>query len=126
MDDADNGFTFATITDAMSRIEPGAAIISIIGITLLALWSTKAFKKVRLVPAGLLVVVIGTLLNELFIATGSSTALASTHLVRLPIPETGREFLNQFHLPDFSGFLSPAVWKTGVVIAIVASIETLL
>lgn len=126
LEDADNGFSWSAITDALGRIEPAAAIISVIGITLLALWSTKAFKKVALVPAGLLVVVIGTALNEIFLATGNGIALAPSHLVRLPIPGSPSEFIQQFRLPDLNGFLNPAVWKTGVVIAIVASIETLL
>jgi MFS superfamily sulfate permease-like transporter len=126
MDDADNGFTWSAITDALSRLEPAAAIISVIGVTILALWSTKAFKKVALIPAGLLVVIIGTVLNEIFIATGHGMALEPTHLVKLPIPNSAADFINQFRLPDFHGFLNPAVWKTGVVIAVVASIETLL
>ena len=126
MADADNGFAWSDITDAMQRIEPAAAIISIIGITILALWQLKAFKKLALIPAGLLVVLIGTALNELFAMTGSGMALEPSHLVHLPIPNSAADFINQFSLPDFNGFLNPAVWKTGVVIAIVASIETLL
>jgi MFS superfamily sulfate permease-like transporter len=126
MEDADNGFSWTDVSAAMERIEPGAAIIAVIGITLLALWSTKAFKKVALVPAGLLVVLIGTALNELFIATGKGMALEPAHLVHLPIPNSFNDFLNQFRLPDFNGFTNPAVWKTGMVIAVVASIETLL
>ncbi len=126
MADADDGFQWHDITDALSRIEPSAAIISVVGITLLALWSTKAFKKIALVPAGLLVVLIGTLLNELFIAAGHDMALEPTHLVRLPIPASFADFVSQFRMPDFHGFANPAVWKTGVVIAVVASIETLL
>ncbi len=126
MADADDGFQWADITAALDRIEPAAAIISIIGITLLALWTTKVFKKVAIIPAGLLVVVVGTGLNELFIATGHGMALEPAHLVRLPIPGSFSDFVHQFRLPDFQGFLNPAVWKTGVVIAVVASIETLL
>lgn len=126
MADADNGFQWTDITDALQRIEPAAAIISVIGIALLALWSTKAFKKVALIPAGLLVVLIGTALNEIFIATGHGMALEPTHLVKLPIPSSFSDFLHQFRMPDFHGFLNPAVWKTGVVVAVVASIETLL
>jgi MFS superfamily sulfate permease-like transporter len=126
MADADDGFSWEFISSAMERIELSAAIISIIGITLLALWQTKAFKKISLIPAGLLVVLIGTGINELFLVTNPAMALAPSHLVSLPMPKDAAAFLAQFTLPDFSGFLNPAVWKTGVVIAIVASIETLL
>ncbi len=126
LQDADDGFSWHTISDALQRIEPAAAIISVVGISLLALWTTKGFRRVALIPAGLLVVLIGTGLNELFLAMGHDMALAPTHLVKLPIPASAAEFFAQFQLPDFKGFLNPAVWKTGVVIAVVASIETLL
>ena len=126
MADADNGFTWSSISGSLQQIEPAAVIISVIGITLLALWQLKAFKKLALVPAGLLVVLIGIAINQLFIAMGNGMALQPTHLVHLPIPKSAADFIAQFRLPDFNGFLNPAVWKTGVVIAVVASIETLL
>ncbi len=126
MDDADDGFSMAGITDAISHVEPGAIVIAVIGIIILALWSTKRFKKVSMIPAGLLVVIIGTALNELFKTVAPSLYVGNTHLVSLPIPKSAGEFFGQFKLPDFSGFSNPAVWSTGLVIAVVASIETLL
>jgi MFS superfamily sulfate permease-like transporter len=124
--DADDGFTWQTISDSLQRIEPAAAIISVTGILILAMWTTKAFRKLRLVPAGLLVVILGTVVNEIFLAMDHSMALAPTHLVRLPIPASAGDFFRQFSLPDWNGFTNPLVWKTGLIIAVVASIETLL
>ena len=126
MADADNGFTWSSITGSLQQIEPAAVIIAVIGITLLALWQMKVFKKLALIPAGLLVVLVGIAVNQLFIAMGNGMALGPTHLVHLPIPKSAADFIAQFKLPDLNGFLNPAVWKTGVVIAVVASIETLL
>jgi MFS superfamily sulfate permease-like transporter len=126
MADADDGFTIDSLTGMLQHIQPGAVIISILGVTLLALWQLKAFKKISLIPAGLLVVLIGMGLNELFLALGNGWGLNNGYLVNLPVPTSAREFLGQFSLPDPNGFLNPAVWKTGVVIAVVASIETLL
>jgi MFS superfamily sulfate permease-like transporter len=124
--DADDGFSASFISDALQHIEPGAAIISVLGLTILFLWQTKAFKKMSLVPSGLLVVLIGTIINELYKANGSSFYLDSMHLVSLPVAATAAEFIGQFTFPDLSGFANPKVWQTGVVIAVVASIETLL
>ena len=126
MADADDGFSWSFISEAMQRIEPSAAIISVVGISILALWQLKAFKKLALVPAGLLVVLIGTAINEIFRASSPAMALEPMHLVSLPVPKNAAAFLAQFSLPDFKGFMDPAVWKTGVIIAVVASIETLL
>lgn len=126
MVDADDGFLVNTLTTAFHHIEVGALLISLTGLTLLALWELKSFKKVKAIPVGVLVVVIGTLLNELLKAAVPDHALDSSHLVKLPVPETAMDFFRQFSFPDFNGFKSPKVWETGVVIAVVASIETLL
>jgi MFS superfamily sulfate permease-like transporter len=126
MADADDGFRWSPISDSLQQVESAAVIISVTGLVLLALWQLKAFRKLKLVPAGLLVVLIGTAINELFLAFRPELALAPSHLVHLPIPKSPGDFIAQFSLPDLNGFLNPAVWKTGVVIAVVASIETLL
>lgn len=126
MEDADDGFLWNSVTTAMAHVQPGAIFIAITGIALLILWQTKLFKKLSLVPAGLIVVIAGTLLNELFKSSFPNLALDSSHLVKLPIANTVPDFFKQFTLPNLAGFKSLKVWETGLVIAIVGSIETLL
>ena len=53
-------------------------------------------------------------------------ALGTTHLVSLPVAHSFSEFMGHFTLPNIAGFKDPLVWETGIVIAVVASIETLL
>ncbi len=126
MEDADDGFAWSNITRSLQHIQPGAVVISLTGLFLLIIWQTKAFKRLAIVPAGLLVVVAGTLINQLFKSSNPAWALDSAHLVRLPVAATASDFFNQFTFPDFNGFKQWKVWETGFVIAIVASIETLL
>lgn len=126
MDDADDGFFLSGISDAINHIEPGAVIIAVIGILLLAFWSTKGMKKFQIIPAGLLVVVLGTLINLGFKTAAPSLYLDGSHLVKLPVPSSAADFFGQFKLPDFKGFGRSEVWITGLIIAVVASIETLL
>lgn len=126
MVDAEDGFTLDYITSAFNHIEPAAVIISIIGLTLLFMWMTKPFQKLKLVPSGLIVVIIAVLINELLRMNSSPLYLDTIHLVNLPIAGSFSEFIGQFRMPDFSGFSRADVWQTGAVIAVVASIETLL
>lgn len=126
MGDADDGFVMNTINLAMHHIQEGALIIAVVGIILLALWNTKAFSRVKMIPAGLVVVIVGTLINLLFSAALPQLYLDSAHLVKLPVAASFSDFIGHFSLPDFNGFTNPKVWQTGAVIAIVASIETLL
>ncbi len=124
--EGETGFQWTDIIDAAQHIEPAAVIISVAGLTLLAIWTTKSFRKVQLIPAGLLVVLLAVAFNEVLVATGSPIALASTHLVSMKVPVSVPDFFGQFTFPDLNGFLSKKVWITGFVIAAVASIETLL
>lgn len=125
--EGERGFAWTDITSAFTQIEPVAAIISVLGLAILALWLTKPMKRFQLIPAGLLVVVIGTLINEVLRSTGNVLpALGGESLVNVPVPKDFSAFLGQFTFPDFRGFMEPAVWTTGVVIAAVASIESLL
>src|SRR6218665_1735192 len=66
MTDADDGFFMSGIFDAVNHIQPGAVIIAIIGILLLILWSTKSMSKFKMIPAGLVVVILGTVINMIF------------------------------------------------------------
>ncbi len=123
---AEDGFSWNYITASLQHIHTGAMIVAFTGLAILILWQTKALKRFALIPSGLLVVLIGTLMNELFRANGSALFLDTTHLVSLPVASSPAEFIGQFTLPDPAGFANPAVWTTGIVIAVVASIETLL
>ena len=77
-------------------------------------------------PAALVAVGAGILMNQWFIASGSSLAIPAGQLVQLPVPDTWSEAAGMLTLPNFSGFGNSYVWMTGITIAIVASIETLL
>jgi SulP family sulfate permease len=118
--------TFSAIGDALARVQPGAAIISALSLLVLILWSRPAFKRLKVVPAPLVVVLIGLGLNLLFTRVAPAFALGAEHLVQLPVPRSSGEFAALLTFPDWSGIVNPAVWVTAVTIAIVASLETLL
>ncbi len=67
-----------TLIESINNIHAGAVIISLVCLAILIIWDKIAFlKKLKLVPAALVAVVVGILLNQIFIATGSG----------LPYPE---------------------------------------
>lgn len=123
---AENGFSWDYVTSSFTHMETGAIIISLVGLGVLVLWTTRPFNKLKLIPSGLVVVILGILINQLFKMQDSALYLGSIHLVNLDVAKNFSDFANQFSTPDFSGFGNIAVWQTGLVIATVASIETLL
>ncbi len=126
MRDGERGMNLEILQGISNHIHLGAVVITGVCIALLFLWQTKAFSKLKAIPAGLVVVLVGTFLNIIFQSISGTLHLSSDYLVQLNVPKTHTEFLAQFSLPDFKGFLNPLVWQWAGIIAVVASIETLL
>ncbi|MCP2027857.1 MFS superfamily sulfate permease-like transporter [Flavobacterium sp. HSC-32F16] len=123
--DGSNSFSF--LFDVLNHIHLGAVLISVISLVILISWDKVQFlKRLKLVPGALVAVILGVVLNEFFISTGSSLAIAKEHLVSLPVPKSFDEFKSILITPNFAAITNPQVWVVAVTIAIVASIETLL
>ncbi|WP_375560612.1 SulP family inorganic anion transporter [Bernardetia sp. OM2101] len=131
-----------------------AIIISIGSLFFLIVWDRIPFlKKLSFLPAALMAVLVGTLINELYIYLNLSSSifspLASSHLVNLPITESLKNlqtesnastvefislsissFWQQLTFPDFSLWLTHIkdwdIWVLAFTIGIVASIASLL
>jgi MFS superfamily sulfate permease-like transporter len=126
---ADGENTLSEIFKAFNFVTPGAVLIAVISIFLLILWDQVLIKKHRvfqLLQGPIVVVILGIAMNYLFQAGVLNFTLAADQVVRLPVANNLTEFLNQFTFPDFSAITNFKVWEVAIVIAIVASLETLL
>ena len=124
---SDGNNTFSALFDVFNHIQMGAVVISLVSLVILISWDKVSFlKKLKLVPGALIAVILGVVLNEFFIRSGSSLAISKEHLVSLPIPTSFDEFKSIIITPNFAAVTNPQVWVVGITIAIVASIETLL
>lgn len=122
----DEGF-FGELIHSFNFAHSGAIIVAIVSLAILIAFNkVPALKKIKALPGALVAVVAGILLNTIFEVFQPSLIIANEHLVKLPVASSVGEFINQFSSPTFSGFAKPQVWITGITIAIVASIETLL
>ncbi|MBC7854261.1 MAG: sulfate transporter [Pirellulaceae bacterium] len=108
------------------EIQAGAAVIGLASLALLFFWDRIKTLKKSLIPAPLVVVVIGVGLQFAFKYFGGSWMLEDSHLVQVPIAQSLGEFCGFLKLPDFSQWTNPAIYSAGLTIAIVASLETLL
>ncbi len=121
--------TFSDIMQAWDLLTPGAVLITAVSFAILILWDTVLTKKHRvfqLLQGPIVVVLVGILFNIAFMRGWLNFSLAEDQIVRLPVAGSLGEFASFFTHPDFSQILQPAVIKTALVIAIVASLETLL
>lgn len=119
--------TFTSIYYAVKYFTPSAVFIGIVGICIMALWETKFFKTKKafqLIPSALIVVLVGTMMNELYKTYIPFYELESKHLVNLPA--TKQALASAFVFPDFTQLGNYKVYTTAFTLALVASLETLL
>jgi MFS superfamily sulfate permease-like transporter len=126
---SNNETTFSGIAHALRLITPAAVLIGVTGLIFQFGWEKfTAGKKglIKLIPAPLVVVLIGVGLNEIFKNYGTAYAIEPKHMVSIPVAASTGEFMSFFTSPDFSVWANKDVWITGVTLALVASLETLL
>jgi len=122
--------TFLRLFYSLRAVQPAALVIMIVSLSLLAIWETPKIKKhkvLKLIPAPLLVVMLGIFINELFKSFAPELALTSQegHLVTIPAVPIS-ELPNHLSSPDFSALLKKDVYIVALTLAIVGSLETLL
>lgn len=105
-----------------THITRGAIVISICSMMAYFLHRHLFKGKLKLIPAPLFVVLLGTMISMLFNYAGNSFPLKQTQLVNIP-----SNIFAGISFPDFSKLLSAAtIWKDGLIIGLLATLETLL
>lgn len=126
---SDQKNTFTELAAAMDDFQPGAMFIGVLSVALLLVWDRVKVLKSSLVPAPLVVVVWGVALAQVLrwlkVNTGVPWEVESSHLVQVNI-QTPTDVFNELRFPDWSQWANGAVYMAAVVIAAVASLETLL
>ena len=104
------------------QITRGAILITVISLIILILLQQPFAKKFKLIPAPLLVVVIGIITNIVFTNAASNFSLKQTQLVNIP-----SNIFASITFPDFTKLFSTVeIWKDGLIIGLLATLETLL
>jgi MFS superfamily sulfate permease-like transporter len=100
----------------------GVMLVTFISMSLLILWQQPFSQRFKILPAPLLVVVVGILVSLLLALVAPEFALRPSQLVNIPTP-----IFNSITFPDFSKLWHvQEIWKDGIIIGLLASLETLL
>ncbi len=117
--------TFSELFASFLDFEAGATLVGLLSLTLLLVWDRTKLKQLR-VPAPLVVVLLGVLVNQALRHFGSGWAISESHLVQVPTAASLGELFRQLPRPDFRALANPAIYTAAFTIAVVASLETLL
>ncbi len=128
--------TIGAIPASLRDMNPEVAIIGVLGLLILALWTLVANTRLRAVPAPLLVVLVGMALAKYFDLEDEHKYLFLPDAVFLPHHEftigpkflvtLPQNFLAGFAFPDFHMVGRLDFWQQVFAIALVGSLESLL
>lgn len=117
------------LVNMLDYVNYGAIIIVAISLAILILFQQKFIannKFLKFVPGSMIAVIVGIFLNQLFIGM-PNFELDADHLVKLDGINGPSDFFKNMAFPDFWPALkTPKVWLNAGLIALIASLETLL
>jgi len=114
------------VNDLSFHINTGAMLISFISLTTLIYFDKSTIKWVKAVPGPIVVVILGIILNESLILCNSWLAQTTPQLVQIPKHTSFADFYANMHSPAWSAWSNPKVYFYAALLAIVASLESLL
>ncbi len=110
------------VSNLSLHVSFGVILISLISILILIALERPFAKKIKIIPSALFAVIVGIFLSLFFSYINPDLALKDTELVNIP-----SSLFANFAFPDFSKFFSNSdIWKNGLIIGVVATLETLL
>ncbi|MBS3913434.1 MAG: SulP family inorganic anion transporter [Bacteroidetes bacterium] len=113
---------FGNLANFNHQITKGAIFIAAISLLVLILLQLPAAKKLKVIPAPLLVVFIGVITNIIFTDATSDYSLRQTQLVNIP-----SNIFSNITFPNITLLFSNVdIWKDGFIIGLLATLETLL
>lgn len=122
----DHENTFSELVSMLSDLHQGALVIGLVALALLIVWDKVSALKKSIIPAPLVVVVVGGLMAWWMERWGGDWVIGESHLVGVPTAKSLAEFSRFLIFPAYDRWLQPEVITTAMTLAVVASLETLL
>ena len=124
--------TIAQIPHSFANLNLEIAIIGFAGLVILIIWSLLQNKTLKMIPAPLVVVLMGMFFAHYFELEHQHVYLLTPE--HTPSAEVGPNFLvaisenftSSFYFPDFGKLATLEFWEAVVAIALVGSLESLL
>lgn len=114
------------MNDLSFHINTGAMLISLISMVILVYFDKSRTSWIKAIPGPIVVVIMGVILNESFVFTNSPLAQTTPQLVYIPSHHSFNDLYANMSSPAWTAWSNPKVYVYAALLAIVASLETLL
>lgn len=118
--------TFSEFLFLLTDAHLGTALIGLASVALLIFWDRSQTLKKSVVPAPLIVVILGVVAAEMLRRIGGMWEIPDRAFVHVEVPDNLASYAQLLSHPDFTRWRDPAIYLSAVTIAAVASLETLL
>ncbi len=124
--EASEGSYIHPLLNLSFHINTGAVFLSSLSLFTLFYFEKNKTKYFSYIPAAIVVVVIGTLLNEWFNYHHSILTQHGPHLVNIPAAYSFGQFWGQLASPNWQAWNNPLVYLYAFIFASITSLESLL
>lgn len=124
--EATQSVSLKPLKDILKHLDYGAVIISCFSLVLLIFFDFTKNKTLRSIPAPIIVVIAGIIINELYLFSDTALQQDTVQLVSLPQYDGYSDLISQLKFPNWSAWQNTQVYVFAFVMAIVASLESLL
>jgi carbonic anhydrase len=118
-------FELQPLHDLVLHINTGAVILSVSSLLVLFLFDLNRNKWVKIVPGPFVVVLMGIIINEIFILSNSSLAQLGPHLANIPKHDGFYDFFSQMQRPSLAGLTDIHIYIYALILAAISSMENL-
>jgi carbonic anhydrase len=124
--DTTSSFTIAPLLHVFAHVNTGALTITLLSLVILIYFDKTKNETIKVIPAPIIVVIFGIVLNELSSYFQWYLTQDSPNLVNIPLSKGLKGFVAQLDYPTWQAWLNPKVYLYALLIASVASVESLL
>ncbi len=125
----DGGNTLTGLMEMWQNLIPSAVLITLVAMGIMLLWEKVLAPRhmfFKLFPGPLAAVIFGIVAQIFFSSAMPGFALSDSHLVNVPVTSSPAEFYGMLASPDWSYLFNKDILIASIVLAVVASLETLL
>jgi carbonic anhydrase len=116
----------AELAGIFAHINLGAITIGLLSLLLLMYFDKTQNVMTKRIPGSVIVVIVGTLANEVYANFFPTLMQNTSELVNIPVTESISAFVANLQTPSWSSWTNPNVYLYGFILAAVASLEALL
>jgi len=124
--DTTQGVSLDPLINLTQHIDMGAVLISLLSVAMLIYFDKTNNKWLKSMPAPIFVVFLGVVINAIYIKVGSGWVQEQANLVNIPVHDSIKALSALIQTPDWSMLTNTNVYLYALIMATVASLESLL